>query len=110
MPAYRLREGKAPPTINEGPSGPSTVPAPAKSNASQARLQIRLPDGPPLVTTLPATDTLQSVADYVTAQKPELSNPKFSMTFPRKVFAASDMSKSLGDLGLTPSAVLVVTL
>jgi len=104
-----LREGKAPPSTDAGASGPSTVAAPTKSNASQARLQIRLPDGPPLVTTLPATNTLQTVADYVSAQKPELASPKFSMTFPRKVFSAADMQKTLGDLGLTPSAVLVVT-
>jgi hypothetical protein len=89
-------------------SGPSTVKAGPKSTSANARLQIRLPDdSAPLTTSLPSTDTLQSVVTWVESQRPELTGLKYSTTFPRKVYTDADLGRTLADLGLAPSAVLM---
>lgn len=84
--------------------------APAAAAASSARLQIRLPSGPPLTCTRPAEDTLQTVLDWVRQQSPDTPLQGTVMsTYPRKTFDASEMAKSLKELGLTPSSVIVIS-
>jgi len=75
-------------------------------------LQIRLASGgQPLTTTLPSDSTLREVAEFVAGQTLSVDVDTVTLTqhFPRKQFSQSDFSKSLRTLGLTPSAVLIVS-
>eukprot|EP00128_Syssomonas_multiformis_P016343 Colp12_sorted_trinity150504_noHs@14441 len=71
---------------------------------------IRLTNGSALVETFPVTATLQDVVAQVAAKRSDGQGP-FSLmtTFPRKVYGPSDYGKTLKDLGLVPSAVLILT-
>lgn len=73
---------------------------------------MRLPEGSPLTNTFDSTASLASVADWLVTQRPDLvpikNSLKWSTTFPRKVFTADEMQKSVKDLGLTPNAALAV--
>jgi len=115
-----LREGRAYESAQASASAVSapTAAAPTASTGvkgsdyPETRLQIRLSTGgPPLSTTLPSTDTLRSVAEFVAAQNLafDVNTVTFSLTFPRKTFARSDFSRTLRELGLTPSAVLIAS-
>jgi len=50
---------------------------------------------------------LREVAEFVAAHGPDIDVDSVTLTqaFPRKVFTQADFSKTLKDLGLTPSAV-----
>ncbi|EKM81601.1 hypothetical protein AGABI1DRAFT_111884 [Agaricus bisporus var. burnettii JB137-S8] len=111
-----LREGRAPP----GASTPVNVPKPAAAaSASTAgrdfkdtRLQIRMSTGGlPLTTTLSSDASLQEVAEYIAGQDHNVNVETVTLAqhFPRKTFTRQEFSKSLRDLGLTPSAVLIAT-
>ncbi|GAA6064505.1 hypothetical protein JCM10212_001813 [Sporobolomyces blumeae] len=122
-----LREGRNPdlavealrnPTGSTGGSTASTMTAMATTTAAaaptekkaydqQARLQLRVPDGPPIVHSAKGDDTLRSVWEMVKVQT-GLPDPKLTCSFPRKTFGPADLDKTLGELGLTPSAVLIV--
>jgi len=54
---------------------------------------------------------LRDVAEFVAAQTltVDVDTVSFAQHFPRKQFERSDFSKSLRDLGLTPSAVLIAS-
>ncbi|CAG8452596.1 8541_t:CDS:2 [Dentiscutata erythropus] len=68
--------------------------------------KIRQQTGAPITQTFQSTDTLQIVYDLVSQH---VHGPFTLMTtFPRKVFGDSEMQKTLKDLNLVPSAVLVV--
>uniref|UniRef100_A0A914L5Z9 UBX domain-containing protein 4 n=1 Tax=Meloidogyne incognita TaxID=6306 RepID=A0A914L5Z9_MELIC len=75
-------------------------------NSDECRIQCRFPDGQTLIKVFPSKELLQVVYDAVNedARKP----PSFFLmqTYPRKKL--TDMNKSLLELGLTPSAVLLV--
>jgi hypothetical protein len=108
-----LREGR--PIVDAAAAAPSKpVPTVSSSGsaAKEARIQIRLPSGgQPLTTTLPSESTLQEVANFVAAQNPAF-NPNalsFTQSFPRKTFTQADFSKTLKELGLTPSAALMAS-
>jgi hypothetical protein len=114
-----LREGRP---IVDDPAASSSA-APAASGASSGgavagkdfkdtRLQIRLASGgTPYVTTLPSDSTLHDVAEYVAAQTLSVSVDTISFTqhFPRKTFTRAEFGKTLRELGLTPSAVLIAS-
>ncbi|KAG9313198.1 ubiquitin-related domain-containing protein, partial [Chiua virens] len=100
------------------------VPVPAPASAStlnsgvagkdfkDTRLQIRLASGgTPYVTTLPSESTLQDVAEFIAAQTMSVSvdTVSFTQQFPRKTFTRAEFGKSLRELGLTPSAILIAT-
>ena len=90
------------------PTAAASAPTAAATNS--ARLQIRLPSGPPLTTTRPGDDTLQSVLTWVQEQAPTVALQGSVMTtYPRKTYDASDFGKTLKELGLTPSSVLVIS-
>lgn len=72
---------------------------------SESRLQIRLPDGQPLTRNFPAEAQLSVVCDWISTQT-GLAGFKLMMTFPRK--GLDDRSKTLKELGLVPSGVLVL--
>ncbi|KIM25401.1 hypothetical protein M408DRAFT_331168 [Serendipita vermifera MAFF 305830] len=107
-----LREGRAVPSE----ASTSTAPAPAapavKKEYNEARLQIRLAaGGAPLTVTLPATDTLRNVAEYVASQSLayDVDTVTFATTFPRKVFTKAEWGQTLKELNLVPSAVLMAS-
>ncbi|KDN42781.1 hypothetical protein RSAG8_06535, partial [Rhizoctonia solani AG-8 WAC10335] len=82
------------------------------SKNKATRLQIRLASGgAPLTTTLTSDSTLHEVALFVESQNPAISsqNVTFSTTFPRKVFSRADFTRTLKELDLVPSAVLMAS-
>ncbi|CAG8450879.1 6184_t:CDS:2, partial [Dentiscutata heterogama] len=80
--------------------------AAVKKEYTETRLQIRQQTGAPITQTFQSTDTLQIVYDLVSQH---VHGPFTLMTtFPRKVLGDSEMQKTLKDLNLVPSAVLVV--
>lgn len=111
-----LREGKAFPE--------SSAPAPAAASAAatssgtagkdyaQTRLQIRMASGgQPYTTTLSSDATLREVAEFLAGQTlaVDVETVTFAQHFPRKQFTPSDFSRTLRELGLTPSAVLIAS-
>ncbi|KAG8946620.1 hypothetical protein FRC04_011514 [Tulasnella sp. 424] len=114
-----LREGReyvpggsssSTPASSSQPAAPA--PAVKGSEYKDTRLQIRLSaGGAPLITTLPSDSPLRAVAEFVASQSLAYSvdTVSFAMQFPRKTFTQADMNKSLRDLGLTPSAVLIAS-
>ncbi|TFL03799.1 DNA-binding protein [Pterulicium gracile] len=106
-----LREGRS---VEATPAAaiPKPAAATSSSNAKEARIQIRLASGgQPLTTTLPSESPLQAVADFVTSQNTSIdaSSLSFTQSFPRKTFTQADFSKTLKELGLTPSAALMAS-
>ncbi|KAG6003001.1 hypothetical protein E4U43_000982 [Claviceps pusilla] len=110
--AKAAREGRVP----ESDVGTSAVasasaiappPARPKADHSQAKLRLQTPNGN-LVKALAAETTLFELAQQV-QQETGLIVSSFSTTFPRQVFEGhTDMSKTLKEAGLVPSAVLIV--
>lgn len=58
----------------------------------------------------PADSALQKLIDYLEQEKGYRSGAfTLSTTFPRKTFTSQDYSKSFKELGLVPSAALILT-
>ncbi|XP_078580165.1 UBX domain-containing protein 4-like isoform X2 [Branchiostoma floridae x Branchiostoma japonicum] len=72
-----------------------------------ARLQFRLPDGSSVTNTFASSDSLETARQFV-AEHLQLQSFAMATTFPRRQFTDADMASSLMDLGLAPSAALVV--
>lgn len=112
-----LREGREyqQPTVagvGGATSAAAAAPGEKSSGAKNTRLQIRpASGGAPIVVTMDSDSTLHEVALYVESQNPSISaqTVTFATTFPRKVFARSDFTQTLKELGLTPSAVLMAS-
>ncbi|KAJ3881561.1 ubiquitin-related domain-containing protein [Lentinula edodes] len=84
----------------------------AGKDFKETRLQIRMSTGgQPYTTSLPSDSPLSAAAEFLAAQTLTVSveTVTFAQHFPRKTFSRSDFSKSLRELGLTPSAVLIAT-
>ncbi|CAE7205089.1 unnamed protein product [Rhizoctonia solani] len=108
------REYQQPPVSGVGGATSARAAAPgAKSaEATTTRLQIRLASGgAPLTTTMASDSTLHEVALFVESQNPAISSQTvtFSTTFPRKSFSRSDFTRTLKELDLVPSAVLMAS-
>jgi len=111
-----LREGQ-PISDETSQAGTAARPIAVSPNVAgkefkETRLQIRLSTGgQPYTTTLPSDATLLEVAEFLAGQtlSVDVETVSFAQHFPRKSFTRSDFSKSLRDLGLTPSAVLIAT-
>ncbi|XP_072021182.1 LOW QUALITY PROTEIN: UBX domain-containing protein 4-like [Amphiura filiformis] len=81
----------------------------AKVNMEIARLQFRLPDGSTVTQQFPSSSHLQEAHDFLAEHVGNsLKDFTLSTTFPRRRFAASDLSRSLLNLELAPSAAIVV--
>ncbi|KIJ34832.1 hypothetical protein M422DRAFT_34931 [Sphaerobolus stellatus SS14] len=113
-----LREGKQPPQSqntgpsNLGPAAAAAATAGASKDYAQTRLQIRLASGgQPYITTLSSDAPLREVAEYLAGQTlaVDVETVTFAQHFPRKQFTQADFSKTLRELGLTPSAVLIAS-
>ncbi|KAJ6656999.1 hypothetical protein lerEdw1_003000 [Lerista edwardsae] len=99
-------EPTAPPPV---PSSPSQEP-PIKREYDQCRIQVRLLDGTSLTQTFRAKEQLAAVRLYVELNRKDGGEEPFHLltSFPRRVFTEEDMEKPLQELGLVPSAVLIV--
>ena len=129
-----LREGRPiHDNMADEPAASSSAAAPvahtgvAGRDYPQTRLQIRMASGgQPYTTTLPSDSrtyilvvvckeahfhviALRAVAEYLAGQTlaVDVETVTLAQHFPRKQFTQADMSRSLRDLGLTPSAVSV---
>jgi len=90
-------------------AAPAAAAAPKKDYDS-CRLQIRLTNGQALTHSFGSKEELAAVRLYIEMNRTDGHGPFSLMTsFPRKVFTEQDMEKPLFDLGLVPSAVLIVT-
>ncbi|KAF8720831.1 hypothetical protein AX14_010685 [Amanita brunnescens Koide BX004] len=112
-----LREGQAEPMTSAVQSTPAAAARATQGGSTkefkETRLQIRLASGgQPFTTTLPSEAPLSAVAEYLAAQTltVDVETVTFTQTFPRKTFTRADFSKSLKELGLTPSAVLLASI
>ncbi|KIY65701.1 hypothetical protein CYLTODRAFT_492106 [Cylindrobasidium torrendii FP15055 ss-10] len=113
-----LRDGQPVPDFHASSSTPAAAPA-ASANSGvkgrdfkETRLQIRMSTGgQPYTTTLSSESPLSAVAEFLAAQTLSVNSDTVQLAqhFPRKNFERSEFSKSLRDLGLTPSAVLIAT-
>ncbi|KAK4687826.1 UBX domain-containing protein 1/4, partial [Tremellales sp. Uapishka_1] len=107
-----IRDGQAPaPTAASAPLAKPSAAVKSSENP-ETRLQVRLSTGgAPLTKTFPSESTLVDVAEWVASENLafDVSTVKFASTFPRKQFSAADMSKTLKENGLTPSAVLMAS-
>ncbi|KAG0224727.1 ubiquitin-related domain-containing protein [Mortierella sp. GBAus27b] len=75
---------------------------------TEAKLQIRQPEGQqPIVHTFQASDKLRVVYDFVRGHRE--GEFKLTTTFPRRILEGDDLDKTLNELQLVPSSVLVVT-
>lgn len=102
------REGRAiEGTASAAPTAVSSQPKLAASY-TEARLQLRLPSGAPLVKSFPAETTLFEVASAIEAER-GINPSTFTTTFPKKIYDRSDFGMSLKEAKLVPSAVLIVS-
>jgi len=89
---------------------PAAAPAP-KKDYTETRVQIRLPSGAPLVQAFGVKEPLSAVRLYVQMNRTDggAGDVKLMTNFPKKVFGDEDYDNTLENLGLVPSAVLIVT-
>jgi len=92
------------------PAPVASVPVEKKSY-DQCQLQIRLINGSILKQTFGAKEPLSAVRLWVQLQSGDLLNEPFTFmtNFPRRVFNDEDMETPLAELGLVPSANLILT-
>ncbi|XP_050431351.1 UBX domain-containing protein 1-like [Adelges cooleyi] len=77
---------------------------------TETKLQIRLTNGQTIVQAFNIKEMLAAVRVYVELNRTDGDTPFSLMTsFPRKVFTTDDYEKPLDQLGLVPSAVLILT-
>lgn len=116
--ARRARQaGVAPNSVPE--TTPAAVPQTSGSSVvsppkdyKQTRIQIRLPNGTTLTETFEKNEQLAAVRLFVhLKQGDETRTSTFGMmtTFPRKVFNEEHFEMTLEQLGLVPSATIMVT-
>ncbi|KAM7028192.1 UBX domain-containing protein 1 [Acridotheres tristis] len=109
----------APVPTSPVPETPQEPPAPREYD--QCRIQVRLPDGRALTQSFRAREPLAAVRLFVELHRDTGSTGStgsgtgsppepFSLrtAFPRRLFTEEDMEKPLQELGLVPSAVVIV--
>jgi len=111
-----IRDGQPVPDNAASTSAAAVVAAPSSGVAGkdfkETRLQIRMAGGgQPYTTTLSSDATLREVAEFLAGQTltVDVETVSFAQHFPRKTFSQEDFSRTLKDLGLTPSAVLIAS-
>jgi len=92
------------------PAAAAAAPAP-KKDYTETRVQVRLPSGAPLVHAFGVKEPLSAVRLYVQMNRTDggTGEVKLMTSFPKKVFGDEDYDNTLENLGLVPSAVLIVT-
>lgn len=113
--AAKAKEASSSVATSTVQSAPATQPMAAattgtKKEYSSCRIQIRLSNGSALTSTFAPTDAFGAVLSYVREHRTDGMAP-FSLmtTFPRRVFGQDCYGQTLQELGLVPSAVLVMT-
>ena len=96
----RLEQG------NKAPVVQTPLPQPVVVGDS-ARIQFRFPDGHTANRQFKSSETLSAARIFVN-EHASLNNFTLSTTYPRRVFTDAESETSLQDLGLVPSAVLMV--
>ncbi|XP_070769277.1 UBX domain-containing protein 1 isoform X1 [Enoplosus armatus] len=94
------------------PSSPTSHgPPPTKKEYDESRIQVRLLDGSTITAVFKAQEPLAAVRVYVqmNSNTPEGQDVTLLSPYPRHQYTELDMEKPLKELGLVPSAVLVVT-
>ncbi|XP_077772731.1 uncharacterized protein LOC114607271 isoform X2 [Podarcis muralis] len=101
----RRIQGKAQ-LAQEAPTSEKRVQPPSDG---QCLLRIRLPSGDSVRQSFPSASPLEAVRLRLLELHPQLP-PAFSLLqgFPKRHFGPADLPRSLGDLGLAPSATLCV--
>lgn len=79
-----------------------------KKEYTSSRIQFRLTDGSTQNCNFKADDNFQIVLDHVSEKLVKNEQFELCMTFPRKVLGVADKHKTLKELGLVPSAALVI--
>lgn len=103
-----------PPTQEDSSSKQPTAPMPSTSNSNRnefTRIQFKRPDGASDVHTFNSTDTYLEVRNYVHNNLllgTGIRDFVLITTFPRKEFGPANHNETLLDLGLVPSAVLLI--
>ncbi|MCJ1279969.1 hypothetical protein MMC21_007794 [Puttea exsequens] len=102
------REGRAPPPAppTEAPTTSGPVASKPASAYTETRLRLQAPSGN-IQKSFPVDTTLFEVAAAV-SQETGTEVASFTQGFPRKTFDAVDFGASLKELGLVPSASLIV--
>ncbi|KAJ5703742.1 UBX domain protein [Penicillium malachiteum] len=102
------RAGVAPPQAAPAPAAPASGPVASKpaSAYTESRLRFQTSKGN-IMKTLPVETTLFEVAAALKSED-GIDVQSFSQNFPRKVFNAEFFGETLKELGLTPSASLIV--
>ncbi|KAM9795656.1 UBX domain-containing protein 1 [Neosynchiropus ocellatus] len=100
----------AQPTQPSPTSPTSQGPPPSKKEYDESRIQVRLLDGSTINAVFKAQEPLAAVRVYVqvNGNTPEGQDFTLLSPYPRHVYTELDMEKPLKELGLVPSAVLVV--
>lgn len=102
------REGRAPEseTLHQQSTSSSGVSKSKPSSAyTDTRLRLQTSSGS-INKSFPAETTLFEVASALTAEGVEVKS--FTQNFPKKVFDGVDFGQTLKELGLVPSALLIV--
>ncbi|CAJ1058711.1 UBX domain-containing protein 1 isoform X2 [Xyrichtys novacula] len=98
--------------VEPSPSSPTSHgPPPTKKEYDESRIQVRLLDGSTITTVFKAQEPLAAVRVYIqmNSNTPEGQDFTLLSPYPRHIYTEMDMEKPLKELGLVPSAVLVVT-
>lgn len=112
-----LREGKEPATSvtsvgavsNAASTATKSSTTAAGSDNPQTRLSIRLPYGQPIITTRESSEKLKDTVEWVRNNcNQQIFQGKVSIPFPRKQFSDAEMEKTLKELDLTPSSVILI--
>ncbi|XP_044264456.1 UBX domain-containing protein 4 [Tribolium madens] len=104
------RAAKFSPATNQPQSQPhSSQSSPKPVNTNTARLQFRMPDGRTATNDFASSDTLASVHAHIKANLHlPFNNYTLSTTFPRREFTEAENSQTLLQLGLVPTAVILI--
>ena len=86
---------------------PLVISTPTQLNSDQTRIQFRLPDSSTMKNVFQISDSLRTVMKYIEDNTPYRSF-KLATNFPKNEYGENDLDKTLVDLKLAPSAVLIV--
>lgn len=102
------KEKESQPTTAPVPEATSSSTSSGKKEYTDCRLQIRFSSGEPLTQTFSAKEPLAAVRLFIQMKRPDVGRFSLMINFPKKVFQDDDYEKPLDQLGLVPSAVLMV--
>ncbi|CAN9507135.1 unnamed protein product [Ophioblennius macclurei] len=105
------RSGPPSSAASSRPNPPTSQgPPPTKKEYDESRIQVRLLDGSTINRVFKAQDPLAAVRVYVqmNGNTPEGQDFTLISPYPRHVYTELDMEKPLNELGLVPSALLIV--